>query len=46
MLDDTVCVLSVPNIRIERKLGVIHHVQRSLSNAALAFMDLLAEDAS
>jgi len=46
MLDDTVSVLSVPNIRIERKLGVIHHVQRSLSNAALAFMDLLAEDAS
>jgi len=45
MLDDTIRVLSVPEIQIERQLGVIHHLQRTLSNAALAFMDLLGENA-
>ena len=45
MLDDTVRVLQLPDIHIERQLGVIHHVQRTLSNAARAFMDLLDESA-
>jgi DNA-binding transcriptional LysR family regulator len=45
MLDDTVQVLKLPDIHIERQLGVIHHVQRTLSNAALAFMDLLSDSA-
>ncbi len=45
MLDETTCVLNVPNVRIERTLGVIHHVQRSLSNAGRAFVELLMEKA-
>lgn len=45
MLDETVRVLQLPDIHIERQLGVIHHVQRTLSNAARAFMDLLDESA-
>lgn len=45
MLDETTCVLNVPNVRIERTLGVIHHVQRSLSNAGRAFVELLMENA-
>lgn len=43
MLDETTCVLPVPHVRIERTLGVIHHVQRSLSNAGNAFIQLLRE---
>jgi DNA-binding transcriptional LysR family regulator len=45
MLDDTTCVLNVPDVQIERTLGVIHHVQRSLSNAGNAFINLLMENA-
>lgn len=44
MLDETTCVLDVPDANIERTLGVIHHVQRSLSNAGRAFIDLLLEN--
>lgn len=46
MLDDSLKVIGVPNIRIERQLGVIHHVQRTLSNAGKAFLDCLHEDAA
>jgi len=45
MLDDTTCVLNVPEVQIARTLGVIHHVQRSLSNAGNAFINLLMENA-
>ena len=45
MLDDTVQVINVPNVIMTRDLGVIHHVQRTLSNAGQAFLDLLAEQA-
>lgn len=45
MLDDTTCVLNVPDVQIARTLGVIHHVQRSLSNAGNAFINLLMENA-
>ncbi len=41
MLDDSIQVIDVPNITIERRLGIIHHVQRTLSNAATAFLDLV-----
>ncbi len=44
MLDDTTCVLDVPDVTMERTLGVIHHVQRSVSNAGRAFIDLLLEN--
>ncbi|MCH7742504.1 MAG: LysR family transcriptional regulator [Proteobacteria bacterium] len=44
MLDESTCVLDVPDATIERTLGVIHHVQRSLSNAGRAFIDLLLEN--
>ncbi len=45
MLDDSTRVLDIPemtaDIKMERLLGVIHHVHRSLSNAGKAFIDLL-----
>ncbi len=41
MLDDSIQVIDVPNTTIERRLGIIHHVQRTLSNAATAFLDLV-----
>ncbi|MBV1879688.1 MAG: LysR family transcriptional regulator [Pseudomonadales bacterium] len=45
MLDDSIKILNVPNISIERPLGVIHHIQRTLSNAGLAFLELLQQQA-
>ena len=44
MLDDSLAVISVPNVRIERQLGAIHHVQRTLSNSGKAFLKCLEED--
>jgi DNA-binding transcriptional LysR family regulator len=43
MLDTNTHILRLPDVSITRQLGVIHHVQRTLSNAARAFMALLAE---
>ncbi|MCB1693357.1 MAG: LysR family transcriptional regulator [Pseudomonadales bacterium] len=43
MLDDTTVLLEVPDVEIYRTLGIIHHTQRTLSNAGLAFMALLIE---
>ncbi len=43
MIDDEVVVLDI-EIDIERTLGVIHHVNRTLSNAGEAFIDLLRGD--
>ena len=43
MLDDSTCVLNVPDVQIQRSLGVIHHVQRSLSNSGNALINLLLE---
>jgi DNA-binding transcriptional LysR family regulator len=45
MLDPSLKVIDVPNVTIERQLGVIHHVQRTLSNAGKAFLECLHEDA-
>jgi hypothetical protein len=42
-LDTNTHILRLPDVSITRQLGVIHHVQRTLSNAARAFMALLAE---
>jgi len=41
MLDEQVVRLSVPGIYLERQLGYITHTERTLSNAARAFMALL-----
>jgi DNA-binding transcriptional LysR family regulator len=41
MLDDSLRVIHVPDVSIERHLGVIHHVQRTLSNAGMAFLEVL-----
>ncbi|MGE6790750.1 transcriptional regulator, LysR family [Pseudomonas guineae] len=41
MLDDQVARLPLPGIQLTRQLGYISHTERTLSNAARAFMDLL-----
>ena len=41
MLADDLVELTVPGVDIHRMLGVIHHRQRTLSNAALAFLDMM-----
>lgn len=43
MIDDDIAVLDI-EIDISRTLGVIHHVNRTLSNAGEAFIDLLRGD--
>lgn len=46
MIDSSLKVINVPNVTIERQLGVIHHVQRTLSNAGKAFLACCQEDAT
>ena len=41
MLDDQVARLPLPGIQLTRQLGYISHTERTLSNAAKAFMALL-----
>lgn len=41
MLDDQVTRLSLPGVQLNRQLGYIVHTDRTLSNAARAFMALL-----
>jgi DNA-binding transcriptional LysR family regulator len=41
MLDDQVARLPLPGIQLSRQLGYISHTERTLSNAARAFMTLL-----
>lgn len=41
MLDDQVARLPLPGIQLSRQLGYIVHTERTLSNAARAFMTLL-----
>jgi DNA-binding transcriptional LysR family regulator len=41
MLDEQVARLPLPGIQLTRQLGYISHTERTLSNAARAFMDLL-----
>lgn len=42
MLDDAVRALPLPGFRAHRKLGVVRHTGRTLSNAAAALLGLLA----
>ncbi|VXC12487.1 DNA-binding transcriptional regulator, LysR family [Pseudomonas sp. 8BK] len=41
MLDEQVARLPLPGIQLTRQLGYISHIERTLSNAARAFMNLL-----
>ena len=41
MLDDQVVRLALPGVQLSRQLGYITHTERTLSNAANAFMNLL-----
>lgn len=41
MLDEQVAALDLPGMRLSRQLGYILHTERTLSNAARAFMALL-----
>lgn len=43
MLDEQVMRLPLPGIQLQRRLGYILHTERTLSNAAKAFMRLLDE---
>lgn len=46
MIEDDVVVLDIEgDVQIARTLGVIHHINRTLSNAGQAFIDLLRADA-
>ncbi|HBC58109.1 MAG TPA: LysR family transcriptional regulator [Gammaproteobacteria bacterium] len=44
MIDETLTILEVPGVQLQRILGMVIHEQRTLSRAALAFTNLL-EDA-
>ncbi|WP_082866198.1 LysR family transcriptional regulator [Marinomonas gallaica] len=41
VVNDQLAVVNLPDLNVERKLGVIHHKQRTLSRAASAFIELL-----
>ncbi|MCV2402916.1 LysR family transcriptional regulator [Marinomonas sp. C2222] len=44
LVDDKFSVLDIPDLNVERKLGVIYHKQKTLSRAALAFIELLKNE--
>jgi DNA-binding transcriptional LysR family regulator len=44
MADDGIKILACPEILLSRQLGVIHHSEKTLSNAAKAFINLLEEN--
>jgi len=46
LVDDKLVVLNLPDLNVERKLGVIHHKQKTLSRAAIAFIQLLKNEAN
>ena len=46
MLDEQVTRFTLPGIQLRRQLGYILHTERTLSNAARAFMALLDEQHS
>ncbi|PJE54574.1 LysR family transcriptional regulator [Marinomonas sp. BSi20584] len=46
LVDEKLVVLNLPDLNVERKLGVIHHKQRTLSRAAIAFIELLKCDST
>jgi len=44
MLDEQVTALKLPALKLERRLGLVTHTNRSLSNAARAMQQLLFEE--
>ncbi|TNE76409.1 MAG: LysR family transcriptional regulator [Gammaproteobacteria bacterium] len=46
MMDEGLQVVHIPGIHIERQLGYIHHREKSLSNAARTFIQLLDREKS
>ncbi|MEO9275269.1 LysR family transcriptional regulator [Marinomonas sp. 5E14-1] len=46
LVDEKLCVLNLPDLNIERKLGIIYHKQKTLSRAAIAFIELLQSESS
>lgn len=44
LVDQKLVVLNIADLNVERKLGVIYHKQRTLSRAALAFIELLKSE--
>jgi DNA-binding transcriptional LysR family regulator len=44
MLEPGIQVIAIPGIHIQRELGYIHHREKSLSNAAKAFINLLQQE--
>jgi len=43
MLDETLSILPCPSLNFSRQLGYIHHKEKTLSNAATAFIALLQQ---
>ena len=41
MIDQSLKILTIPNLAMQRTLGYVYHRNRSLSNAASAFVDTL-----
>ena len=44
MLEPSIRAVDIPGIQIQRELGYIHHREKSLSNAAKAFIHLLQQE--
>ncbi|MDB4837490.1 LysR family transcriptional regulator [Marinomonas sp.] len=44
LVDDKFVVLDLPDLNVERKLGVIYHKQKTLSRAAVAFIEILKSE--
>ncbi len=44
MLEPGIRAVDIPGIQIQRELGYIHHREKSLSNAAKAFINLLQQE--
>lgn len=44
MLESGIKAVAIPGIQIQRELGYIHHREKSLSNAAKAFIHLLQQE--
>ena len=46
MLDNELVEMTIPGVQINRQLGYIHHREKSLSNAARAFIQLLETEST
>lgn len=46
MVDADIRQLAIPDVSISRTLGVIHHNQRTLSNAGAAFIEMLVDNSN